>query len=75
MMYEYMMKKEVKQAASDQRSNLNWAVGYIIPAETQDDGKNKIQIVACFNYPTNAENFIDTLPQENKNRFFVTRIN
>ena len=56
-------------------NNCKWAVAYKIDKETQDDRKTKINIVALFNYPSNAEEFIDNcLPGETKEKFFIIDI-
>lgn len=73
MYYEYNMKKAVKQEAINTQRSLIWAVGWIVPAETQDDRMEKYHICAFFENPVNAEMFIDTLPAETRNRFFITR--
>lgn len=48
-----------------------WAVAYTISGKTQDDGKDKVEIVALFKNPINADDFIEKcLPKENRNRFY-----
>ena len=43
------------------------AVAYKIDKETQDDRKTKIRVVALFDTPSNAEDFIEKcLPEETK---------
>lgn len=71
--YEYNFKKAVKQEAIDTQSSLIWAVGWIVPAETQDDRTEKYHICAFFENPVNAEMFIDIMPKEARDRFFITR--
>ena len=56
-------------------NNCKWAVAYKIDKETQDDRKTKINIAALFNYPSNAEEFINNcLPGEIKEKFFIIDI-
>ena len=38
----------------------------MIDRSTQDDKKSKISVAGLFAYPTNAEDFIKTLPAEHK---------
>ena len=50
-------------------NNCKWAVAHKIDKETQDDRKTKIRVVAIFNTPINAEDFItNCLPKETKER-------
>ena len=66
------MKDEVKRQAKEHAEKFSkWAVCFTIPAETQDDRKEKYSVVATFVYPYDAEEFIDTL--QNPSRFFITR--
>lgn len=52
--------------------NLNWQVAFIIPGNTQDDKKDKTQIIAAFRYPQEARDFIDKcLPKETQGRFII----
>lgn len=74
MTYNYIMTSSAKKTASENRSNLRWAVGWIVPAETQDDRTEKMHICAVFEDPNNAEFFIDNIPTEQRSSFFVTRI-
>lgn len=54
--------------------DLNWLVCFNIPANTQDDKKEKRQIIAAFRYPFEAQDFIDKcLPKETRDRFYITR--
>ena len=46
----------------DYLSKLNWAVFTMIDRSTQDDQKSKINVAGAFSYPSNAEDFIKTLP-------------
>ena len=56
-------------------NNCKWAAAYKIDKNTQDDRKTKIRVVAMFNTPVNAEDFINNcLPQETKQRFFIIDI-
>ena len=56
-------------------NNCKWAVAYKIDKATQDDRKTKINIAALFNYPSNAEEFINNcLPGETKEKFFIIDI-
>lgn len=56
-------------------NDCKWAVAYKIDKETQDDRKTKIRVVAMFNTPSNAEDFINNcLPEETKERFFIIDI-
>ena len=49
-----------------------WAVAYKIDGKNYDDGKERIGVIAFFNYPDNARDFIEKcLPAETKDRFFV----
>lgn len=45
---------------------LNWAVFTMIDRSTQDDHKSKITVAGLFSYPSNAEDFIKTLPSGHK---------
>lgn len=73
--YDYRMTTAAKTEAEEQKkTGGRWAVGYTIPAETQDDRTEKMQFCAYFDNPVNAEMFIDCLPEEQKKRFFITRI-
>ena len=50
-----------------------WAVFYKIPAETQDDGREKMRVVAVFEWLISAEEYIEkVLP--NKERFFIAPV-
>lgn len=55
MTYEYLMTAAAKKAAADKKDGLKWAVGYTIPADTQDDHTEKLHIFAIFENPVNAE--------------------
>lgn len=74
--YNYDMRDKVKESAVKALTGgfIRWAVGFVIPAETQDDKTEKYSIIAIFSYPFEAEEFIDRSPSENKDRFFITRI-
>lgn len=74
MTYEYIMTSSAKATAFESRSSLRWAVGWIVPAESQDDHTEKMHICAVFEDPNNAELFIDSMPTATRNRFFITRI-
>lgn len=50
----------------DYLSKLNWAVFTMIDRSTQDDLKSKISVAGAFSYPSNAEDFIKTLPAGHK---------
>ena len=70
--------EEVQKEAS--KSRPAWAVCYTIdhttPGCSQDDGRDKIQTVAVFSYPFQAENFINNcLPAENRENFYIVRLN
>lgn len=53
-------------------NNCKWAVAHKIDKRTQDDRKTKIRVVASFNNPINAEDFINKcLPEETKEDFFI----
>lgn len=53
-------------------NNLKYYVAFTIPGNTQDDKKDKTQIIAGFIYPFQAQDFINNcLPAENKNRFYI----
>lgn len=45
---------------------LKWAVFTIIDRATQDDRKSKVKVSGAFSYPSNAEEFIKTLPTDHK---------
>ncbi len=45
---------------------LSWAVFAMIDRSTQDDQKSKISVAGAFSYPSNAEDFIETLPAGHK---------
>lgn len=72
MNYEYLMTTAARKAAADKKDGLKWAVGYTIPADTQDDHTEKLHIFAIFENPVNAEMLIDTM--QDKSRFFITRM-
>ena len=56
-------------------NDCKWVVAHKIDKETQDDRKTKIRVVALFNTPSNAEDFIEKcLPEETKERFFIIDI-
>lgn len=56
-------------------NDCKWAVAHKIDKNTQDDRKTKITVVAMFNTPVNAEDFINNcLPQDTKERFFIIDI-
>ena len=56
-------------------NDCKWAVAHKIDKETQDDRKAKTRVVALFNTPSNAEDFIEKcLPAETKERFFIIDI-
>ena len=56
-------------------NNCKWAVAHKIDKETQDDRKTKIRVVAIFNTPINAEDFITKcLPEKTKESFFIIDI-
>lgn len=50
----------------DYLSKLNWAVFTMIDRTTQDDRKSKVSVSGASNYPSNAEEFIKTLPAGHK---------
>lgn len=53
-------------------NNLKYYVAFTIPGNTQDDKKEKIQIIAGFRYPFQADDFIkNCLPEETRNRFYI----
>lgn len=61
--------------AEKKADSLKWAVCYTIPAATQDDKKEKVETVAVFRYPYQADDFINKcLPEETKEKFFVISI-
>lgn len=72
--YEQKQTTEAKQAANEQlnRGFIQWAVGFIIPADTQDDHKDKYNFVAVFSDPYDAQEYIDS--RQNPDRLFITRI-
>lgn len=45
---------------------LSWAVFTMIDRSTQDDRKSKVSVSGAFNCPSNAEEFIKTLPAGHK---------
>jgi hypothetical protein len=47
-------------------NRLNWAVFTMLDRSTQDDRKSKINVAGAFSYPSNAEDFIKTLPADHK---------
>lgn len=47
-------------------SKLDWVVFTMIDRSTQDDQKSKISVAGAFSYPSNAEDFIKTLPAGHK---------
>ena len=50
----------------DYLSKLNWVVFTMIDRSTQDDRKSKVSVSGAFNCPSNAEDFIKTLPAGHK---------
>lgn len=72
--YNYDMRNQIKETAKNRLDCLTWIVGATIPAETQDDKTEKYSIIAAFMYPYEAEIFIDNMPEETRNRFFITRL-
>lgn len=50
----------------DYLSKLDWVVFTMIDRSTQDDQKSKISVAGAFSYPSNAEDFIKTLPAGHK---------
>lgn len=50
----------------DYLSKLDWVVFTMIDRTTQDDRKSKIHVAGAFSYPSNAEDFIKTLPVGHK---------
>ena len=54
--------------------NCNIAVFYFIDRKTQDDNRSKAEISALFRYPQNAEDFIGTLPEETRERFYIDNL-
>lgn len=46
--------------------NIKWAVFTIIDRATQDDRKSKVKVSGAFSCPSNAEEFIKTLPTGHK---------
>lgn len=70
--------EEVQKEAS--KSRPAWAVCYTIdhttPGCSQDDGRDKIQTIAAFSYPFQAEDFINKcLPAETRDIFYIVRLN
>lgn len=52
-----------------------WAVAYKIDGKNYDDGKERTCVTAVFNYPHQAEDFIEKcLPADTKSKFFVVNI-
>jgi hypothetical protein len=47
-------------------NELNWVVFTMIDRTTQDDRKSKVSVAGAFSYPSNAEEFIKTLPAGHK---------
>lgn len=55
-------------------NELNYYVAFTIPGNTQDDKKDKMQIIAGFRYPHQADDFIkNCLPEETRNRFYIVK--
>ena len=53
-------------------NKCKWVVAHKIDKNTQDDRKTKIRVVALFENPINAEDFINKcLPAETKDSFFI----
>lgn len=50
----------------DYLSKLNWAVFTMIDRTTQDDHKSKVYVSGVFGFPSNAEDFVKTLPADHK---------
>lgn len=50
----------------DYLSKLDWVVFTMIDRSTQDDRKSKVSVSGAFNCPSNAEEFIKTLPAGHK---------
>lgn len=53
---------------------LKWAVFTIIDRATQDDRKSKVKVSGAFSYPSNAEEFIKTLPTDHNGMFLILTI-
>jgi hypothetical protein len=73
MKYNYNLDEEIRAKAAE-AVNCKWAVCFTIDGKNYDDQKDRIAVSAVFNYPCKAEDYIDTLPEETKDRFFITRI-
>lgn len=51
---------------------MKWAVVSFIPRDTQDDGKDKLQVAGLFAHPVVAEDsFIPNLPNKDIKRYIV----
>lgn len=55
-----------KKAMNKYTKYLSWAVFTMIDRSTQDDRKSKVSVSGSFNCPSNAEEFIKTLPAGHK---------
>lgn len=52
-----------------------WAVAYKIDGSNYDDKKERTSVVAVFNMPYQAEEFIEKcLPADTRERFFVVNV-
>lgn len=53
--------------------DLNWLVCFDIPADPHTSEPKKRQVIAAFRYPFEADDFINILPAETRNRFYKIR--
>ena len=54
---------------------LTWAVAFKIDKKNYDDRKTRVSVVATFDKPFNAEDFIKKcLPSETADRFFIIAV-
>lgn len=54
--------------------NIKWAVFTIIDRATQDDRKSKVKVSGAFSCPSNAEEFIKTLPTGHNGMFLILTV-
>jgi hypothetical protein len=72
--YNQNQTTAARQAAKEalNRGFIQWLVGFMIPADTQDDHKEKYNFVAAFSDPYDAQEYIDS--RQNPDRLFITRV-
>jgi len=72
--------EEIKKEVNKERRAAWWAVCFTVdhtlPGCQQDDNRDKIQTIAFFKYPIEAEDFINNcFSEEQRKNFYIVRIN